>query len=318
MVYFLPVGGLANRMRSIDSTINWCKRFRNDLKILWVMNHELNCSFYDLFLPINDEEIAIEVVDCPLGFPRNFLFGARNSLNSKENFFSRKVKNVLSGRHLNFHQNTILKELKRIPNSNILENNTLALIYDNLNSDLKGSSKEMDNLFAVKVQDQMTAFFSKKEIKFFESCYRIAEVNGAYPFFKLQKSIKEKLDLLKIKKNQTIGLHIRRSDHVVSKQFSSNEKFVNIVRKELEADSNHYFFICSDDHEAKMELKNIFGDRIIFNVIEDFNRNSKAAILDAVIDMYSLTKTKKIYGSHQSSFSQVASEIAGIPIITVK
>jgi len=305
-------------MRAIDSTIDWCKRFKSDLKILWIMNHELNCSFHELFLPISDSEISIEVLDCPYGFPRNFLLGGSNILKTKENHIVRKIKNLLLGRHLDKRNKEILKSLKKIPNKNILENSSLALIYDDLNVDFKGSSYEMDKLFTAKMVSRLENFFSNKDAVFFESCYRVAPVNGAYDNFVLQKDIQDKLDLVQMKKDNTIGLHIRRSDHIVSKQFSSNEKFISIVEQELAKNKDSRFFICSDDPDAKMELKKEFGDSIVFNDIDSFNRNSKTAILDAVIDMYSLTKTKKIYGSHQSSFSQVASEIGGIPIITVK
>ena len=48
----IPVGGLANRMRTINSVIEFCNGDNRDLSIIWFLDHGLNCSFYDLFQPI--------------------------------------------------------------------------------------------------------------------------------------------------------------------------------------------------------------------------------------------------------------------------
>jgi hypothetical protein len=50
MMTFIPVGGLANRMRSIHSAISLCE---NDaLQIYWFKDQGLNCRFEHLFHPI--------------------------------------------------------------------------------------------------------------------------------------------------------------------------------------------------------------------------------------------------------------------------
>jgi hypothetical protein len=49
--------------------------------------------------------------------------------------------------------------------------------------------------------------------------------------------------------------------------------------------------------------------------IKELNRNSQQGITDAVVDMFCLSKTKYIYGSYWSSFSDIASVIGDDKII---
>ena len=50
MMTFIPVGGLANRIRSIHSAISLCEN--DGLQIYWFKNQGLNCRFEHLFRPI--------------------------------------------------------------------------------------------------------------------------------------------------------------------------------------------------------------------------------------------------------------------------
>lgn len=50
MMTFIPVGGLANRMRSIHSAISLCEN--DELHIYWFKDQGLNCRFEHLFKPV--------------------------------------------------------------------------------------------------------------------------------------------------------------------------------------------------------------------------------------------------------------------------
>jgi hypothetical protein len=49
MITLIPGGGLANRMRAIDSAYNLALQHKKKLKVLWIKNKDLNCDFYTLF-----------------------------------------------------------------------------------------------------------------------------------------------------------------------------------------------------------------------------------------------------------------------------
>jgi len=53
MITVKTYGGLANRMRVIDSAYQICLKTGHDLGILWEMSWELNCSFHKLFEPVD-------------------------------------------------------------------------------------------------------------------------------------------------------------------------------------------------------------------------------------------------------------------------
>ena len=73
------------------------------------------------------------------------------------------------------------------------------------------------------------------------------------------------------------------------------------------------FFVSTDNESYQNILVNKFGiQRIIFHE-KEFSRNKTEGIKDAVIDLFCLSKTSKIYGSYFSSFSYVAARIGNIP-----
>lgn len=54
---------------------------------------------------------------------------------------------------------------------------------------------------------------------------------------------------------RTIGVHIRRTDNVVSIQSSPLEKFTSMMDAEIKKNSNTRFYVASDDDEVKECLK---------------------------------------------------------------
>ena len=53
MIIFIPVGGLANRMRVIDSAVGLCKANNEDYTIYWMKDYGLNCSFSKIWKPLD-------------------------------------------------------------------------------------------------------------------------------------------------------------------------------------------------------------------------------------------------------------------------
>lgn len=59
----VPVGGLANRMRTINSTLMFCKNSNRNLSIIWFLDRGLRCSFFDLFMPIKNVGVEVNIRD---------------------------------------------------------------------------------------------------------------------------------------------------------------------------------------------------------------------------------------------------------------
>ena len=65
--------------------------------------------------------------------------------------------------------------------------------------------------------------------------------------------------------------------------------------------------------EVKESLKSKYPNRII-TLLDDTDRNSLEGMKFAMVDLFCLSKTRKIIGNVASSYSQIAAEIGGIEI----
>ncbi len=149
-----------------------------------------------------------------------------------------------------------------------------------------------------------------------ESCYEFGDYSNA-----MSRNFIPKSDILSlvddfVEKNftsNTIGVHIRRTDNLLSIKNSPLSLFCDAMRKEVDECADTKFYVATDDAATKSELKQIFGDRIL-SIDTDCNRNSLQGIKDAVREMWILSRTTKIYGSFYSSYSEVASQLGNIPL----
>lgn len=140
-----------------------------------------------------------------------------------------------------------------------------------------------------------------------------------YTYFKPLNFIEEKVRQITLHfSHHTIGVHIRRTDNKKAIEQSPLSLFIKMMHKEIEQNSDTTFFLATDSTEVKAELRNIFGDRILLASYNQGYRSSKAGMIEAMVDLYTLSKTKKILGSYWSSFSHTASHISNIEEIVVK
>ncbi len=168
------------------------------------------------------------------------------------------------------------------------------------------SKKELDS-------DQLADLKRRKKIL-------IASVHQFYapdkPFYPFEptEAIREKIGTVTGKyTGNTMGVHIRRSDHRISINTSTTEKFIGIMNGCLEADPGTRFFLSTDNPDEENRLVEEFGDRILVTQ-KELSRNSEQGIVDALVDLFCLGKTRKIIGSYYSSFSEVAARLEGIPL----
>ena len=110
----------------------------------------------------------------------------------------------------------------------------------------------------------------------------------------------------------TVGIHIRRTDNAMAIRRSPLELFVRAMEAEAEANDRTVFFVASDSEEDKRALIGRFGSRIITSD-RPADRNSLQGMQEGAADLFTLSRTKAIYGSCNSSFSEVAALIGEIP-----
>lgn len=117
-------------------------------------------------------------------------------------------------------------------------------------------------------------------------------------------------EIMKCFSENTIRLHIRRTDSLIDTEYSPTELYINIINKEIEKNNDVNFYLASDSVEEKEQLVSMFGDRIItsWNIVE---RNTKEGIIDAFVEMNVLSRTSRLY-SGNSSFARMASRMTNI------
>jgi hypothetical protein len=116
---------------------------------------------------------------------------------------------------------------------------------------------------------------------------------------------------------KTIGVHIRRTDHLQSIVKSPLQSFIEVMSSDLRKDPEVNFYLATDDPEVEVILVNKFPGKIMLYE-KEYSRTSKKGMQAAMVDLYSLANTSKIYGSYFSSFSDLASRIGNIPLTIIR
>ncbi len=112
----------------------------------------------------------------------------------------------------------------------------------------------------------------------------------------------------------TIGLHIRRTDHMDAIQHSPLSAFRDQIELCLKAHPTATFFVATDDPDTEHQLLTAYPQSVIVNPAKQFTRKSADGIIDAYVDILCLSKCARIIGSYGSTFSQVASKLTNIPL----
>lgn len=110
-----------------------------------------------------------------------------------------------------------------------------------------------------------------------------------------------------------IGIHIRRTDNINAIQQSPIYLFTNVMDREIALNPNVSFYVASDSLKEKEFLKERYGERII-TFEHEVRRDNSEGIKNAMIELYLLSKTIRIYGSASSTYSLLAADISGIKL----
>lgn len=201
------------------------------------------------------------------------------------------------------NQNTLLKKF------------VVKILNKILGIDYCIKQKDFKELFGTKNID-IFEFANKHQNIYIHTGEEFGNNFSEFQRFKPIKEIQDKIEQVGIKSDETIGIHIRRTDNIQSIENSPNELFIAKLYKEINRNINVVFFLSTDDPNIEKELINRFCDKIITRE-KVLNRNTITGIQDAVVDMYCLSKTALIYGSYWSSFSDISSRIGKIKFVPV-
>ena len=134
------------------------------------------------------------------------------------------------------------------------------------------------------------------------------------PVDKIEEKIKRRCDNFS---GYTVGVHIRRTDHAASIENSPMSAFYEYLDAERSSCKDLRIFLATDSEEVKSQMRKRYGNILLCseNVAD---RGTVSGIQDGIIDMYTLSHTRKVYGSFQSSFSDLAARLGNIPLTIVQ
>lgn len=269
-----PLGGLCNRLFAIDSAIKVCEDIGFDLDIIWIRNEWLMAGFNELFRPIGNEKIKITFKD----FSTNpFLYSDKTLDYPKQRIYNSSLR---------FYQ---------------------SLFFDWISHGQKTRSLVLKEFEFNTIKTTRYPYIS--------SWMKLRPEPLTFSHFVPIQIIMDRIELESKKFNDnTIGVHVRRTDHATVIKQSPLSLYFEMMDSILLESSEKEFFVSSDSENVKNEIKAKYKEKVTFMSPGKAVRTSYDGMEEAVVDLFLLSRTVRIMGNSLSSFAKAASEIGNIPL----
>ena len=170
-------------------------------------------------------------------------------------------------------------------------------------------------LFSWKQRDIADSYDFAKGRTYIYSCYSMTEHYPLAKMFVPKGEIMSRINSITAQFSEnTIGVHIRRTDHIKAMAACSVEDYEAEMERLTKVDANVKFFLATDDAGVKQRLETKFAGRIITQQTR-LSRSDSEGMLGSVVDLWVLAATKKIIGSYGSSYSELAAELGAIEMV---
>jgi hypothetical protein len=141
---------------------------------------------------------------------------------------------------------------------------------------------------------------------FLKTWSRFYPTAAPFAIFRPASPIQAIIDRQGADPDQTVGVHIRRTDAASITAASPTRRFIARMEYELRENPQTRFFLATDDPTEEELMKRTFPGRIQTYSKRTRSRNQREGIEDAVVDLFCLARCRKILGSYKSSFSETA------------
>jgi hypothetical protein len=283
----IPIGGLGNSMLVIASAYEIAEKNKTKLRVLWKKNEECYIDFEDVFVPIKNS-----IIDVVKIYEKQFFYRTP----SQKNFYFPAAFTSL----FKWDIDKYYVELSEKWGGGFWRK----LLF------LALGKRERENSFLQKnISDLL-----KDKNSLVITCNPLTKQYFPGKLFSPALKLKKNIDLILSEYSEnTIGIHIRRTDHRIAMSKSPIELFYKKMQDEIEKDANVKFFLATDSNDVKEKLISDFEKRIIY-YNSSLIRNSEDGMNDAVIELFCLSKTEKILGSFFSTYSEMSSKIGNIEL----
>lgn len=278
MITMYPENGLCNRMVAVASGYALAKDLGHAYRVLWNKDLFLGAKFRDLFCPLPDVPVR--------------------ELNWEDSLSDR-----LRYPHLWFTRRPLAGKLTEMLRGSVYDR---VLTSPELHALLVSGRS-----IAAELQHARNALlFSYEEFH-----------SGAVAFLRCFQPLSDLMSIVDQETRRfgpnTIGVHIRKADRDTVAWNSPLEQFEARMAREAEIDRSAAFFLATDSAESEARVKAKFGPRVLVRE-KSRSRETVEGMRDAVIDLYLLSRTRKILGSPGSTFSTTAAAMGAIPLALVR
>ncbi len=268
-----PCAGLGNRIRVLASAKKLSDYYQWNLNIIWKQEAACYAKFSSLFKDDNTALNIVEVTEMP---------------------FRMKPLQTLTG---------TLKKRKYLHGANFISTEDVADLCHTVNE------KDEINYYPALISKIMN-----EDNCYIKSTGELCQCNTEdFQFLQPSDKVQSRgASIWNMITDQTIGVHVRRTDQEASIKYSTLSAFERMMDAEIQKNPHVSFYLASDDEQVLESMERKYGERLLDFRGRDARRDVEEGIIDALIEMYALSKCTKIIGSYYSSYSKIAALMGGI------
>jgi len=270
-----PMGGLANRMRIISVMSDLCKEAGVEFEVWWAANGDLGAGWEDLFL-----------------LPE---------------FQVKEIK----GCYIHAHRSN--KWYKRLPHQLWAAiHRYIWLPYEDVYAmtlaDTPENSAQIRNYWKNELLNGKQLFISSGD-----NLGIVKDLSMFKPIENVRNQVEKFLSSINNVLPVLYGMHVRRTDNIWAVENSPLILFEKKINDILKEEPDAVFYLATDEMNTIKYLQGKYFEKIVIRE-KDFSRGTTNGSQDALVDLLLLSRTKKIYGSHFSSFSEMASWLGNVTL----
>ena len=285
-----PENGIGNRLRALCSYKVLAKFLDVPFYVFW----RKTAGFDETEL---DELIDLEDFDCRLINELQW-----REIRNNSTHIDKKISGVFE-KDINTADTSVSKEDELLHDEYVTKFMT---------KQIKCLSVRTSNSFCVPFFGKSDSHISKYKFNFWLEYKKI--IQSLVPSLLVYEKAKHTLSLFN---KDTVGIHIRRGDATNKKNpncynYGVHPKFFDKeIARILGTSSDTKIFLATDSVECSSRLSKKYGDKIIIHdkqfVESEFN-SEKGGQIDAMVELFLLSKTQTMYATSWSTFSEAASK----------
>lgn len=294
-MYVTCYSGIMSRSHLLSDAYYCAKKYEKKpfLYIIWKKDEDCYIDYYDAFSKKQfcDIKVIVKNVDCVRNSKKGFIKKLQFCLLFKEIVREIREKILLRKRSLYYFD---YKDEPLVENSNFS-------VYDTWKKEKWNSmEKEFERRRIVHINAYESFCYSRK-------LYDVSSII-------FNESLLEKAEAIINGEKNIVGIHIRRTDHTICKNFSPSYLFCKLIDDEISKNETVKFYLSTDDKNELQSFIKKYNGRIVSYNNKKWSRSDSDGIKDAIIECVCLSKCNRIIGSWTSQFSEFAAEYGNINI----